>query len=61
MTEPDLTALVKRIQNILGCSKELAGVYAAGIGETPVIEHGKIIIRNEEGHIIMRVPASVLE
>jgi hypothetical protein len=57
-TNPDL---VSRIRNALGCSKDLAEEYAATIGETPEIVHGKILLRNEDGRIIAYVPESVLE
>ena len=42
MTEPEFGALVSRIRNALGCSKELASDYATAIGETPEIENGKV-------------------
>jgi hypothetical protein len=57
-TNPDL---VSRIRNALGCSKDMAEEYAAAIGESPEIVHGKILLRNEDGRIIAYVPESVLE
>ena len=60
MTEPDLAALVTRIRNALGCSKDMAAEYAAAIGETPEIAHGKIMVRNGDGRIIAYVPVSVM-
>lgn len=60
MTETDQQALAIRIRQTLGCGKELAEDYAKGIGDPPEIIHGKILVRNSEGHIIARVPDTVL-
>ena len=59
MTDTELEALATRIRNTLGCSKELAREYATGIGETPEVSHGKIIVRDQDRRIIAYVPASV--
>jgi hypothetical protein len=61
MTEVDLPTIISRIQNALGCSKDMATEYAAAIGENPEVVHGKILLRNEDHRIIAYVPASVLE
>ena len=58
---PDLPTLVRRIQNALGCSKDMATEYAKTIGENPEIVYGKILLRNEQKRIIAYVPANVLE
>ena len=60
MTEGASAGLVLRIQNALGCGKELAGDYAVAIGDKPEIQHGKIIVRDEGGRIIAHIPESVL-
>ena len=60
MTEPEFAALVNRIRNALGCGKDLAGDYAAAIGDSPEIQNGNVVIRDESGRIIARVPESVL-
>jgi hypothetical protein len=61
MPQPEFATVVSRIQNALGCSKDMAKEYAAAIGENPEVAHGKILIRNEQKRIIAHVPASVLE
>jgi hypothetical protein len=58
---PDQPTLVTRIQNALGCSKDMATEYAKAIGENPEIVHGKILLRNDQKRIIAYVPASVLD
>jgi hypothetical protein len=58
---PDLATIVRRIQNALGCSKDMATEYAKAIGENPEIVHGKILLRNEQKRIIAYVPANVLD
>ena len=44
----------------MNCSKHLAAEYAAAIGKTPEVEHGKILVRNEDSLIIAYLPVSVL-
>lgn len=61
MTEPEFRSRVARVCQVLGCSKDLAEDYVRGMGETPVVEHGKVIVRDAEGHIIARVCASILK
>ncbi len=61
MTESEFKSRVARVCQVLGCSKDLAADYVQGMGESPVVEHGKIIVRDPQGHIIARVCASVLE
>lgn len=61
MTESEFQSRVKRLCVVLGCSKDLAADYVQGMGDTPVIEHGKVIVRDPQGHIIARVSASILE
>ena len=60
MTDAAIAELVLRIQNALGCGRELAGDYAAAIGDKPEIQHGKIIVRDSDGRIIAHIPESVL-
>lgn len=60
MTDAATAELVSRIQNALGCGKELAGDYAAAIGDKPEIQYGKIIVRDEGGRIIAHIPEDVL-
>ena len=60
MTEMDIPTLATRIRQSLGCSKDLAEDYAKGISNPPEIIHGMIVVRDTEGRIIARVPASVL-
>jgi len=60
MTEAAFDDLVKRIRNSLDCSKELAADYAKSIGETPEIQNGQILVRNEDKRIVARIPESVL-
>ena len=61
MNDADFGALVTRIRNALGCGKDLAADYARAIGDDPTIQLGNVVILDEEGRIIARVPASVLE
>jgi len=60
MTEGELAELVLRIQNAVGCGKELAGDYAEAIGDNPEIQNGKIIVRDESRRIIAHIPEEVL-
>ena len=60
MTEIDMQTLATRIRQSLGCSKDLAEDYAKGISNPPEIIHGMVVVRDTEGRIIARVPASVL-
>ena len=60
MTEGAFAELVLRIRNVLGCGKELAGDYAAAIGDKPEIQHGKVIVRDEGGRILAHIPEGVL-
>jgi hypothetical protein len=60
MTETEREAIATSIRNVLGCGKELAHDYTAAIADPPEIEHGQIVIRNESGRIVARVPESVL-
>ena len=60
MTDTDIQSLATRIRQSLGCSKDLAEDYAKGISNPPEIVHDKIVVRDTEGRIIARVPASVL-
>lgn len=61
MTESDHDALVTRIRNALGCGKDLAEDYAKAIEKRPEVELGKVLVRDEAGRIIARVPESVLD
>ena len=61
MTETDLATIITRVQNALGCSKDMATEYARAIGENPEVVHGKILLRNEDHRIIAYLPVSVLE
>ncbi len=61
MTETEFNARVARLCQALGCGKELARDYVRAIGDEPVVEHGKIIVRDPAGKIIARVPASVIQ
>ncbi len=62
MTSPsDLEALASRIRNAINCGRDLALDYAKAIGDNPEIQNGQVLVRNEEGRIIVRVPQSVLE
>jgi hypothetical protein len=61
MTQTDFATIVTRIQNALGCSKDMAAEYARAIGDKPEVAHGKILLRNENHRIIAYVPATVLE
>ena len=60
MTEIDFAAIVTRVRNALGCSKDMATEYAAAIGDNPEVVHGKIMLRNEDRRIIACIPVSVL-
>jgi hypothetical protein len=60
MTESEREAIANGIRNALGCGKDLAEDYAAAIADPPEIELGQIVIRNESGRIVARVPESVL-
>jgi hypothetical protein len=60
MTEGDFAELVRRIQNVVGCGKELAGDYAMAIGDKPEIQNGKIIVRDEARRIIAHLPEHVM-
>jgi hypothetical protein len=61
MTDSEFNFRVARVCQVLGCSKDLAADYVEGMGENPIVEHGKIIVRDPQGHIIARVSASILE
>lgn len=61
MTESEFKARVARVCQVLGCGKDLATDYVEAMGDSPVIEHGKVIVRDPQGHIIARVAASILE
>lgn len=61
MTEAEFQTRVRRVSQILGCSRDLAVDYVQGMGDPPVVEKGKVIIRSPEGYIIARVCASVLQ
>lgn len=60
MNENDIQALTARIRQSLSCSKDLAEDYARGIGNPPEVIHGKVVVRDEDGRIIARVPESIL-
>jgi len=60
MTETDKTLLAQNIRTTLACGKELSEDYAGAIGDTPEILHGRIIVRNEDGRIVARIPDTVL-
>ena len=60
MTDADRTLLAQNIRSILACGKVLSDDYAAAVGDTPEIITGNIVIRNEEGRIVARIPESVL-
>ena len=61
MTDIDMPTVVTRIQNALGCSKDMAAEYAKAIGENPEVVHGKILVRNEDNRLIAHIPVSVLD
>jgi len=61
MTDDQRTHLAQNIRAILVCGKELSEDYANAVGDAPEIIAGNVIIRNEEGRIVARVPESVLE
>lgn len=61
MTESEFQTRVARLCQVMACGRDLATDYVRGMGDNPVVEHGKIIVRDEDGHIIARVPASILE
>ena len=60
MTDIDFATIVSRVRNALGCSKDMATEYAATIGESPEVVHGKIMVRSEDRRIVAYVPVSVL-
>ncbi len=60
MTEAAFDDLVRRIRNSIDCSKELAADYAKKIGDSPEIQNGLILVRNEDKRIIARIPERVL-
>jgi hypothetical protein len=60
MTESERESIAHSIRNALGCGRELAHDYSAAIKDPPEIENGQIVIRNEDGRIVARVPESVL-
>ena len=60
MAEAQFASLASRIRSSMNCSKHLAAEYAAAIGKTPEVEHGKILVRNEDSLIIAYLPVSVL-
>jgi hypothetical protein len=60
-TPTDLEALASRIRNAINCGRDLALDYASAIGENPEIQNGQVLVRNEDGRIIVRVPQGVLE
>lgn len=61
MTAPDIDSLTSRIRTALCCGRDLARDYATAIGNNPEIQGGQIIVRNEEGRVIARIPESVLQ
>jgi len=61
MTENEFKTRVTRICQLLGCSRDLASDYVEAMGDSPVIEHGKVLIRDSQGRIIARVSESILE
>lgn len=61
MSELEQSVLATRIQNVLGCGKDLAEDYAKAIGDKPQVENGQVVIRDEEGRIIAHLPMRVLE
>lgn len=60
MTDEERQNIAKRIRQILGYGKDLAEDYAQGIGDPPEIIHGRVLVRDSEGHIIARMPEEVL-
>lgn len=60
MTDAEIEALALRIRQILGYGKQISEDYARGIGDPPEIIHGRVLVRNEDGRIIARVPEEVL-
>jgi hypothetical protein len=59
-TQSASNAFVIRIQKIVGCSKDLAGDYAAAIGDTPEIQNGEVVVRDERGRVIAHLPQAVI-
>lgn len=51
---------IVRIQKILGCSKDLAGDYATAIGDSPEIQNGEVVVRDDRGRVIAHLPENVL-
>lgn len=60
MTDSEFQTRITRLCLLLGCSKDLASDYVRAMGDTPVVEHGKVIVRDADGRIIARVPDSIL-
>ncbi len=60
MTHIDIPAVAARIRQTMGYGKDLAEDYARGISSPPEIVHDRVLVRNEDGRIIARVPVSVL-
>ncbi|MCW0219831.1 MAG: hypothetical protein OJI67_16015 [Prosthecobacter sp.] len=61
MTETEFKTRVTRLCQLLGCSRDLATDYVEAMGDNPVVEHGKVIVRDADGRIIARVADSILE
>jgi hypothetical protein len=60
MSEIDATTVAARIQQAVGCSKEMAAEYSRAMGQNPEVVRGKVVVRNAENRIIAYIPASVL-
>lgn len=60
MTDNEFKNRVTRICQLLGCSRDLATDYVKAMGDSPVVEHGKVLIRDAQGRIIARVSDSIL-
>ena len=61
MTETEFAELATRIRNALSCGRDLASDYAKAIGERPVVENGKVLVRDEGGRVIAYIPQGVLQ
>ena len=61
MTESEIDALARRIRRAIDCGPDLAHDYAVAMGDSPEIVGGQIVVRNESGRIVVRVPMTVLE